>query len=57
MHQPKVEFNKKKKFFNLNQMCNKELKIHQKKEERESIHLFVWAKYRQNGREKSKYLQ
>ena len=65
MHQPKVEFNNKK-IINLIQMCNKELKIHQKKEknrerererERESIHLFVWAKYRQYGREKNKYLQ
>ena len=42
-------------------MCNKELKIHQKRErererERESIHLFVWEKYGLNGRDKSKYL-
>ena len=33
MHQPKVDFNNKK-FINLNQICNKELKIHQKKEKK-----------------------
>ena len=40
-------------------MCKKELKIHIERErererERESTHLFVWAKYRQNGRKKKK---
>ena len=35
MHQPKVDFNqKKKKIINLNQICNKKLKIHQKKEKK-----------------------
>ena len=46
-------------------MCNKELKIPQKKQnkrerererERESIHLFVRAKYGLNGRNENKYL-
>ena len=55
MHQPKVEFNKT--------ILQPKLDMQQRtknspKERREtkSIHLFVWAKYRQNGREKSNYL-
>ena len=56
MHQPKVEFNKK--------ILQPKLDVQQKiknapKERRETknIHLFVWAKYKQNGREKNNYLQ
>ena len=49
-------------------MCNKELKIHQKKEyiyiyierererERERIHIFGWSKYELNGMENIKIL-
>ena len=40
MHKPKVEFNKK--FFNLNQMCNKELKNSPKEiRERERERIFT----------------
>ena len=42
MHQPNVEFKKKKKKFT--------------KRERENIHLFMWEKYGLNEKEKSKYL-
>ena len=56
MHQLKVEFNKT--------ILQPKLDMQQRtknspKERREtkSSHLFVWAKYRQNGREKSNYLQ
>ena len=42
MHQPNVEFKKKKK--------------KNSPRERENIHLFMWEKYGLNEKEKSKYL-